>query len=154
NLKAYMRNQPPSSSGRPSKSFEECCEMTCHANTLISAMKPHPLFSSARGTHLHLRPANKTLNSLADYQIPLLRVYRKHDRSLQSPTSWIKQQGCKVHRLPSGCSRFVLCKITSQIRPSEQIKDETDLLVDMTVQITDVNFELIHPFSCHIRDTE
>ncbi|KAJ9601640.1 hypothetical protein L9F63_000173, partial [Diploptera punctata] len=26
------------------------------------------------------------------YQIPLLRVYRKHDRSLQGPTSWIKQQ--------------------------------------------------------------
>ncbi|KAJ9598179.1 hypothetical protein L9F63_011141, partial [Diploptera punctata] len=26
------------------------------------------------------------------YQIPLLRVYRKHHRSLQGPTSWIKQQ--------------------------------------------------------------
>ncbi|KAJ9600620.1 hypothetical protein L9F63_026242, partial [Diploptera punctata] len=35
------------------------------------------------------------------YQIPLLRVYRKHDRSLQGPTSWIKRQGFKLHRLPS-----------------------------------------------------
>ncbi|KAJ9596760.1 hypothetical protein L9F63_012218, partial [Diploptera punctata] len=26
------------------------------------------------------------------YQIPLFRIYQKHDRSLQGPTSWIKQQ--------------------------------------------------------------
>ncbi|KAJ9593382.1 hypothetical protein L9F63_015086, partial [Diploptera punctata] len=36
----------------------------------FSAIKPLPLFSSARGTHLRLRPANNTvyddLNSLVD----------------------------------------------------------------------------------------
>ncbi|KAJ9583784.1 hypothetical protein L9F63_021874 [Diploptera punctata] len=96
----------------------------------FSAIKPFPLFSSARGTHLRLRPANNTVYDdvcvaqyYADspvlpveffgrfYQIPVLRVYRKHDRSLQGPTSWIKQQGTrqgfKLHRFPSGCSRFV-----------------------------------------------
>ncbi|KAJ9590535.1 hypothetical protein L9F63_016437, partial [Diploptera punctata] len=64
-----------------------------------------------KGMHLRLRPANNAVYNdvcvaqyYADspvfpveffgrlYQIPLLRVYRKHDRSLQGSTSWIKQQ--------------------------------------------------------------
>ncbi|KAJ9581786.1 hypothetical protein L9F63_003855, partial [Diploptera punctata] len=35
------------------------------------------------------------------YQIPLLRVYRKHDRSLQGLTTWIKQQVTSPVRLKS-----------------------------------------------------
>ncbi|KAJ9591111.1 hypothetical protein L9F63_002332, partial [Diploptera punctata] len=34
------------------------------------------------------------------YQIPLLRVYRKHDRSLQGPTSWIKLQRFQTTSVP------------------------------------------------------
>ncbi|KAJ9584400.1 hypothetical protein L9F63_021252, partial [Diploptera punctata] len=45
------------------------------------------------------------------YQIPLLRIYRKHDRSLQGPTSWIKQQEYRQRtreRLLRICTREVL----------------------------------------------
>ncbi|KAJ9590689.1 hypothetical protein L9F63_016205, partial [Diploptera punctata] len=49
------------------------------------------VITSSFRTHLRLRPANK--NRIRRHsQIPHLRVYRKHDRSLRGPTSWIKQQ--------------------------------------------------------------
>ncbi|KAJ9580050.1 hypothetical protein L9F63_004287, partial [Diploptera punctata] len=51
------------------------------------------------------------MNSLVDYQIPLLRVYRKHDRSLQGPTSWIKLQRFETTSVTIGTSsiRIILC---------------------------------------------
>ncbi|KAJ9596425.1 hypothetical protein L9F63_012543, partial [Diploptera punctata] len=80
---------------------------TVHQNIGLSVVLRH----KCGGTHLRLCPANNTVyddlcitqyyaNSPALpveffsrlYQIPLLRVYRKHDQSLQGPTSWIKQQ--------------------------------------------------------------
>ncbi|KAJ9597184.1 hypothetical protein L9F63_026925, partial [Diploptera punctata] len=57
------------------------------------------------GTHLCLCPANNTVYDdvcIAQYYAdsPVLPV-EFFDRSLQGPTSWIKRQGFKLHRLPS-----------------------------------------------------
>ncbi|KAJ9574243.1 hypothetical protein L9F63_026109, partial [Diploptera punctata] len=52
------------------------------------------------------------------YQMPLLRIYRKHDQSLQRPTSWIK-----LHRFQT----------TSTDEPLDQREEEEEFLpIDIT----------------------
>ncbi|KAJ9599902.1 hypothetical protein L9F63_009802, partial [Diploptera punctata] len=65
-----------------------------HANTLVSTniSSNHCRRFRNIGKKLPRIFSDKTTSATTLYQIPLLRVYRKHDRSLQGQTSWIKQQ--------------------------------------------------------------
>ncbi|KAJ9599980.1 hypothetical protein L9F63_009722, partial [Diploptera punctata] len=85
------------------KSHPPIIPSAIHCATYVRNLQIEPTSTEAQQSSisLHMQRCYRNAFTLALYQMPVLRIYRKHDRILQGPTSWIKRQGFKLHRLPS-----------------------------------------------------